>query len=760
MTRNPRAHRPLLTALCLATSIGGLGAQMEWTPKQPIGMPPLHGAQMAFDEVRGRMLLYGGQNLSYDSDQTWEWDGTAWAQLFPAQDPGARSRHAMVYDSARGRMVLVGGYRAGFLNGETWEWDGTNWTQALPGRAALQRTDHNMVYDSARDRIVLFGGRRSGTDLGDTWEYDGSTWTQRFPAASPSPRRDHAMAYDPVRNRVMLFGGAGGGGLLRETWEYDGTTWTERFPLLRPQRRADGEMTFDTSRGRVVLYGGRLNLSHTSSAYEWDGSNWVTYLSSYAFAWPDGREGPAMSYDSARQELVIFGGHGDQGWLGDTWVLPGPRTQWIERVPGTRPTARWDHAMTYDEARGEVMLFGGGTGVLYRNDTWLWNGVRWHRAALVPGLTRRGGTALAYDSVRERVVLFGGWGGFARNDTWEWDGVTWTKRTPTVSPPERYFHAMAFDRERGQVVLFGGRSLLGRTYLRDTWVWDGSDWQDVSPLGAPFARAQHGMAYDEARKVVVMHGGSDASLSSRGDTWEWDGRFWLFKTGVSNTPSLARSSLVYDAARRCVVAHGGASPQGTTSDTWEWDGSAWTQRTVRAYVPRRMGHAMAYDSARRRVVQFGGATSWSPNDATWEYAPTYPADYTSFGQGCAGTAGTPALSARNGLLPWIGETFEFELSNLVPAQPAWVFVGASNVQWGTVSLPFNLGVLGFNSCQLFASGEIVLPVVNNQGVAIGALEVPPVTALLGSMVYLQALAGDPGVGISVSDAGALTFGAK
>jgi hypothetical protein len=36
--------------------------------------------------------------------------------------------------------------------------------------------------------------------------------------------------------------------------------------------------------------------------------------------------------------------------------------------------------------------------------------------------------ALAYDSRRERVILFGGSDGTQTfGDTWEWDGTTWRK---------------------------------------------------------------------------------------------------------------------------------------------------------------------------------------------------------------------------------------------------------------------------------------------------------------------------------------------
>ena len=78
------------------------------------------------------------------------------------------------------------------------------------------------------------------------------------------------------------------------------------------------------------------------------------------------------------------------------------------------------------------------------------------------------------------------------------------------------------------------------------------------------------------------------------------------------------------------------------------DGHSWTQRSSGSAVPRRGRHAMAYDAARRRIVRFGGVEGAFIYNDHWEFAPVFPADYASFGAGCAGSAGTPSLSAESG----------------------------------------------------------------------------------------------------------------
>jgi len=41
-------------------------------------------------------------------------------------------------------------------------------------------------------------------------------------------------------------------------------------------------------------------------------------------------------------------------------------------------------------------------------------------------------------------------------DTWVWNGAHWIRKTPPTSPPPRFGHAMAYDTARREVVLFGG----------------------------------------------------------------------------------------------------------------------------------------------------------------------------------------------------------------------------------------------------------------------------------------------------------------
>jgi hypothetical protein len=54
------------------------------------------------------------------------------------------------------------------------------------------------------------------------------------------------------------------------------------------------------------------------------------------------------------------------------------------------------------------------------------------------------------------------------NDTWLWDGTDWLQLSPASSPAVRESFGMAFDEVHQQTIIYGGQS--GRSLLRDTWV--------------------------------------------------------------------------------------------------------------------------------------------------------------------------------------------------------------------------------------------------------------------------------------------------
>jgi hypothetical protein len=255
---------------------------------------------------------------------------------------------------------------------------------------------------------------------------------------------------------------------------------------------------------------------------------------------------------------VLFGSAG----LNDTWEWDGQI--WIQ-VSNIGPSPRVNHAMTYDAARKRTVLFGGerstGAEVLHFADTWEWNGEYWTQVSDT-GPSARSEHAMTYDTSISRVVLHGG-AGDTRGETWEWDGETWTQTENEIGPGLRAGHAMAYDEARKRVVLFGGHSAADPA-RRETWERHGATWARVADTG-PESRFGHAMTYD-GKRVILFGGDIDGGLS--GATWQWDGKHWAQRGDFGPAPrgSLA---MAYDNVRDRVVLFGGSDAQGHYGDTWE-----------------------------------------------------------------------------------------------------------------------------------------------------------------------------------------------
>ena len=224
---------------------------------------------------------------------------------------------------------------------------------------------------------------------------------------------------------------------------------------------------------------------------------------------------------------------------------------------------------------------------------------------------------IVFDSGRGEMVLFGGGNSVVSNDeTWVWNGTDWEQKNPLHRPIGRFHHALAYDAARGEVVLFGG-GYGNYNYLNDTWVWDGNDWTQKTPLHSPPVSSGHAMVYDTARSEIVLFGGG-------ADTWVWNGSDWIQKNPLHSPPARSVHAMAYDTARGEVVMFGGGF-----DDTWVWNGSDWIQKNPLHSPERRSGHTMTYDEVRQKVILYGGngrrdSWMWDGNDWTQIQAESIP----------------------------------------------------------------------------------------------------------------------------------------
>ena len=509
---------------------------------------------VAFDQTRGVTVAFGG-GLPFVADAgTREWNGTSWTlRSLPVSPPG-RSLAAMAFDRLRSRVVLFGGQDALLQKrNDTWEYDGTTWTQIATTGGPAARSQHAMTFDPQRGVVVLYGGATTAWST-ETWEWNGSVWTQH---GGGPPEVPQVLAYDEPRGRCVLLGrlpGTSG----TSTWERLGTTWTlvqSSTPIASPH--AGG--CYDEVLGAVVANAIDFDLQVRN--WSWNGTAWIARTDLQG---PPVDAGAALAPCPLRQSLVRFGVGSIFLQNRVTWELVGGLWRIVPTTTSPPLDLMWPTLAT--EPAGTVLMFGGASGGQATNTSWRFTGTNWQAltpATAPPARTQHG---MAAAPALGGVMLFGGLGanGAPLGDTWLWNGATWSQLTPAQSPSPRANAAMAFDPGAGEVLLFGGGAWNGPT-LGDFWHWTGNTWQPIQAAGGPTSRARAVMAFDPTRQRTIVTAGFyqplGGSMAATG-TWEWDGASWT-SIGGAQPPANTGAIGAFDSVTARVVVHtAGVGPIG------------------------------------------------------------------------------------------------------------------------------------------------------------------------------------------------------
>jgi hypothetical protein len=285
---------------------------------------------------------------------------------------------------------------------------------------------------------------------------------------NPGHRNAHGAVYDLRDRALVLFGGATADEVRGDLWRWASGTWSAG-PSSGPDPRTFPAMAYDSARGEVVLFGGnRVLFGDSARPAAMLGDTWVLRAGLWIRMTGDGpppRAEAAIAYDARRHRTVLFGGYrlsdGKVERLGDTWEWDGE--QW-SRASISGPSARSGGAMAYHPGLGAIVLFGGSGGPL--GDSWSWNGRQWTPLP-VPAAPGRFNTAMAWDPLRGRLVRFGGWDGRGRpSETWELYERGWV-RLPDAGPPGRNHATLVSAPDRGSLLLYGGHD--GERVFADLW---------------------------------------------------------------------------------------------------------------------------------------------------------------------------------------------------------------------------------------------------------------------------------------------------
>lgn len=300
-------------------------------------------------------------------------------------------------------------------------------------------------------------------------------------------------------------------------------------------------------------------------------------------------------YDPVQDRFVVLDGEPCGLFLDDVWSLSLAHAQWSQLLPaGPGPGPRGGFATAYDSRRQRLLLFGGNANGPVVSDLWAlnladapptWTDLTPNHGPLPPG---REYASAVYDAVRDRVIVFGGWSPsqLDMSDTWSMsfsDQLGW-QEAAGVHPTPRYAHAAVVDTRRDRMLVFGGGNQSERANFSDAWSYSLADSGTWSALPTenppPSGRGSVAAAYDSIGDQLIISLGRDGKTVYTNATWAL--RFGAASSGTWH------------------LAHPGPSPPSP-----------------------RMYPAYSWDSTRHRLLIFGGigVDGACPHNDTWALDP-------------------------------------------------------------------------------------------------------------------------------------------
>ncbi len=283
---------------------------------------------------------------------------------------------------------------------------------------------------------------------------------------------------------------------------------------------------------------------------------------------------------------------------------------WTEITHSTSP-AFAHHDMTYDGARHRLIV-AGRTSIM-QNPFAIYAGAgdgSWRQLpSPSPALPGREDIELAYDSHRDRVVLYT----TATNLVWEFDGTNWSVITAATTPVQCTDGAqMQYDPLRRKTVLIGAAGWPGVDAPSETWLWDGTDWTlAAGTSSSPPGAAGGGLAFNAARGEMVL-----LTLRTM-QTWTFNGTTWTKRAPATTpAPGVWVFDLAFHPPSGLVIFYGGecvneAEPWNSTypTNTRAWNGADWTKLAPATVPPPDIDFAFTYFPERGGLVMHGG---WGP----------------------------------------------------------------------------------------------------------------------------------------------------
>jgi hypothetical protein len=458
---------------------------------------------------------------------------------------------------------------------------------------SLARSQAPMAYDAASDRFYVFGGRGLSALKDDLWVRQGPNgpWTPiAVSGPRPAARAQHSLVFDSANGRLIVFGGFDANGDQRkDVWAFSVAqgTWSELTPTGQvPTRRSAQAAIYDSANQQMIVFGGPVDpLSGLwSLSLPPDGGARWSQLTL------DGGPGlvisPAAVYSSDELRMIVFGGRGSS-------VGSGSAAVWSLSLPPDGGAPAWSYVSSNLALDPSTCIEAA--------------------AAYVPSPPRLYvvGPQFLPDAGVNRGVLY-----LPLDDA----SPSWASLPLQQPGPSSSGGSMVYASAAGQseLVFFGGviastpstpSGPTGDTYRVNLDA-------GASPIGwygehhlTPEARFAAVAVFDPGNQRLLLEGGNTGTASVLPDLWSYSDSADWSDYYEGNEPTDGKGVAAAWAGAKGMVIFGFFSTPDNVNQTWQITTTpyGWTQLAdTGSALTIRTRHSMIYDEHNDRLVVFGG----------------------------------------------------------------------------------------------------------------------------------------------------------
>ena len=315
----------------LGRSVGGAFYIGDWARIKRDGPSARTGFQLAYNDDKGLLYLYGGNTINGDEDLFWIWDGKNWSEIKNrknAEWPSPGIENQMIYRNMEKDLFLFD-----FTARRYWSWEQNKWNHFevnLPPDVRIEPGIRagDIVYNKKKKNTVFHGNfKRKDTYEVGTFTLSNSKWSEVFQPKN-KPQASSSLAYDSANGKIVMSNIESDWMSSAKLWFFNGKKWRKKKHHVLPGR--EGKLVYSPIDNSYLRFG---------SVYSKDPWSYIDRERGFDIWKFKNNKWTNLGYD-----MHYLAEDYQCEWMGDKLILVGQTGNWVGLTVGEQKLSVWQYS--------------------------------------------------------------------------------------------------------------------------------------------------------------------------------------------------------------------------------------------------------------------------------------------------------------------------------------------------------------------------------------------------------------------------------